>query len=179
MTPPDPLSRVLFRGRTMDRKTAAALAVIERRLGYELTVVQGAYNPGVRASGGTHDRGGVVDLAPYDHRRKVRELRDLGFAAWFRPAIGGLWGAHIHAVMIGHQDLSAPAQAQVDAFKALRDGLAGGRPDPNPYRPDVEPFSYEAAWRDDMLRQRIAGLKARRQRLTDRISAAKAKITYS
>jgi hypothetical protein len=178
-TPPDPLAKVLFRGKTMDRKTAAALAIAERRLGYELTVVQGAYNAGgVRQSAGTHDGGGVVDLAPFDAKRKVKVLRDLGFAAWHRPAIPGLWGAHIHAVMRGHQDLAPAAGAQVVSYLAGRDGLAGNSVDPDPYRPDVEPFSYAKAWRDDLLRQRIRGFKAQRQKLADRISATRAKIAY-
>lgn len=178
-TRPDPLAKVTFRGKTMDRKTATALAIAERRLGYELTAVQGAYNPGgVGASAGTHDRGGVVDLAPYDHARKVKTLRDLGFAAWYRPAIKGLWGAHIHAVMIGHQDLAPLAAAQVIDYKAGRDGLRGGKPDPNRYRPNVEPFNFAHAWRDDLLRQRIKGLNARRKALAEKASALRARLTY-
>jgi hypothetical protein len=177
-TMPDPLTRVTFRGKTMDRKTAAALAIAEDRLGYELAVVQGSYNPGVGASAGTHDRGGVVDLAPYDRERKVRVLRRLGFAAWFRPAIPGLWGAHVHAVMIGHQDLAPAAAQQVTAYRAGLDGLAGGDKDPNPYRPDAEPFSFAAAWRDGLLEKRIKGYKARIASLRERISASRARITY-
>lgn len=176
---PDPLDKVTFRGQPMDRKTAAALAIAERRLGYELTVVQGSYNAGgVRQSAGTHDRGGVVDLAPFDHANKVRVLRDLGFAAWHRPAIPGLWSAHVHAVMIGHQDLARAAADQVDAFRAGLDGLAAGRRDPNPYRPGVEPFNYAKAWRDDLLRQRIRGIAARRKTLLEKASALRARITY-
>ena len=176
---PDPLDRIQFRGKTMDRKTAAALAIAERRLGYQLSVTQGCYNAGgVSASAGTHDRGGVVDLAPYDHAHKVRVLRRLGFAAWYRPAISGLWGAHIHAVMIGHQDLSPSAARQVESYKDGRDGLASNREDPNPYRPDVEPFSFAKAWRDDLLVQRIRGLGARIDTLQERISAARSRLTY-
>lgn len=176
---PDPLERITFRGRTMDRKTAAALAVAEQRLGYDLTVAQGAYNPGgVGASGGTHDKGGVVDLSAWDRKRKVKVLRDLGFAAWYRPAIAGLWGPHIHAVMIGHQDLAPAAVNQVAAYKAGLDGLKGGRRDPNPYRPNVQPFSYAAAWRDDLLRSRNTGLRARVKALRDRMAANRAAITY-
>ena len=76
--------------KTVDWKTRAALEEAERRLGYPLTVVQGSYNTGgVPASGPTHDGGGVVDLQPFDWQRKVRVLRDIGFAAWHRPATGG------------------------------------------------------------------------------------------
>lgn len=183
MTTPDPLERITFRGKTMDRKTAAALAVAERRLGYDLTVVQGSYNPGgVGASGGTHDEGGVVDLSPWDRKRKVRVLRDLGFAAWYRPKLvrnGKLiWNAHIHAVLMGHQDLAPAAARQVTSFRALRDGLAGNGVDPNPYRPRVTPFNFSAAWRDDLLRSRNTSLRARIKALRDRVAANRAAITY-
>ncbi|MBB3041035.1 hypothetical protein [Nocardioides soli] len=179
MPTPNPLAIVTFRGRRMDRKTATALAIAEQRLGYELTVTQGCYNTGgVSASAGTHDRGGVVDLAPYDHVHKVKVLRDLGFAAWYRPAIAGLWPAHIHAVMIGHQDLAPSAARQVPAYLAGRDGLTGNRLDANAYRPDVEPFDFAAAWRDGLLRQRIKGIKARRKTLADKASRLKSQITY-
>jgi hypothetical protein len=168
---PHPLEKVTFRGKTMDRKTAAALAILERRLGYELSVTQGCYNAGVVvASAGTHDKGGVIDLAPYDYAAKVRHLRLLGFAAWYRPTLPGEWSAHIHAVMIGHQDLSGSAQDQVTQFKAGTDGLAGHRPDPNRFHPAVEPFDFRAAWHDDLLRQRIRGLRARRKTLRDKLS---------
>ncbi|WP_345528390.1 glycoside hydrolase family 25 protein [Nocardioides endophyticus] len=136
------------RPKPVDWKTRAALEAAERRLGYRLTVVQGSYNPGgVRQSGGTHDGGGVVDLLAWDWRRKVRVLRSIGFAAWYRPAISGLWGAHIHAVLIDHGKLSASAAAQVASYRAGRDGLKGNRADtfwrPSPipvfdYPPPVE-----------------------------------------
>lgn len=179
MSTPNPLDHVTFRGKTMDRKTAAALAIAEQRLGYELTVVQGCYNVGgVGASAGTHDLGGVIDLSPFDWQRKVRVLRGLGFAAWHRPTLPGVWGEHIHAVMIGHQDLAPAAARQVVSFKAGRDGLAGNGIDPDKYHPDVEPFNFAAAWRDDLLRQRMKGLSARIKALQEKRSAAKTRITY-
>lgn len=178
-TSKNPLDKVAFGGRTTDRKTAAALSVVEKRLGYNLTLAQGSYNPGgVGASGGTHDRGGVVDLAPFDHVNKVRELRKVGFAAWYRPAIKGLWGAHIHAVLMNHQDLSPSAANQVVAYRAGKDGLKGNRDDPNNFRPNVQPFSYAAWVADGNKRERISNLKARRARLLDQISATRARITY-
>ncbi len=176
---PDPLERITFRGKTMDRKTAAALAVAERRLGYELTVTQGAYNAGgVGASAGTHDRGGVIDLAKFDADNKVKVLRDLGFAAWRRLPSQGPWPEHIHAVMVGHQDLAPAAAEQVIDYKAGLNGLATKAPDSNTYRPDVEPFNFAKAWRDDLLRQRISGIQARRKKLLDQISGLRQKITY-
>lgn len=171
---PDPMALITFRGKKLDRKTAAAMAVAEQRLGYELTIVQG-YNPSnMTTSAGTHGKG-AVDLAPYDQARKVKVLRDLGFAAWYRPPIKGLWNAHIHAVMIGHQQLTPPAARQVAAFKAGRDGLASNAIDTNKYRPQVKPFNYAVWWNDGLLEQKIHGLQARRKKLLDRISALKAR----
>jgi len=127
----------------VDWKTRAALEEAQRRLGYPLTIVQGSYNHGgVSASAGTHDGGGVVDLLAWDWRNKVRVLRSLGFAAWHRPTIRGLWGEHIHAVLIDHGRLSSSAAAQVASYRAGRDGLKGNRPDPF-WRPRPIPvFEY-------------------------------------
>lgn len=175
----DPLEVISYGGSRTDRKTAAALDAAARRLGYELTVVQGSYNPGgVGASGGTHDKGGVVDLSPFEHARKVKVLRDLGFAAWYRAPRPGVWGAHIHAVLIGHQNLSPSAHSQVLDYQAGLNGLADNAKDPNPYRPVVENFNYAKYLRDEELVTKIKGLNARIKRLQDKVSAAKAKLTY-
>jgi GH25 family lysozyme M1 (1,4-beta-N-acetylmuramidase) len=130
----------------VDWKTRAALEEVERRLGYPLTVVQGSYNNGkVSASAGTHDAGGVVDLLAWDWRRKVAALRDVGFAAWHRPAVAGLWGAHIHAVLVDHGRLAPGAASQVVAYRAGRDGLKGNRVDGFPRPTPVPVFSYPPA----------------------------------
>lgn len=176
---PDPLDRVTFRGKTMDRKTAAALAVLEQRLGYELTVVQGCYNAGaVEQSAGTHDRGGAVDLAPYDGVRKMRKAREIGFDAWVRLPSEGPWSEHVHMVLHGHQDLAPAAYRQTIAYDNGLNGLASNLPDRYPYRPARDDFSFAAYWRDDLLRQRIKGLSARIKSLREKRSAARAKITY-
>lgn len=136
---PNPYDRVTFRGKTVDHLTMAALQECERRLGYDLTIVQGSYNAGgVSASAGTHDGGGVVDLLEWDHQRKCRVLREVGFAAWYRPTIPGLWNAHIHAVLVGHDRLAASAERQVAAYRAGRNGLANNAADPT-WRPDPIP----------------------------------------
>lgn len=130
---PHPYDRTTYDGRTVDWLTRAALEDTAKRLGYDLTLHQGSYNAGkVSASAGTHDGGGVVDLAPWDHTRKVRELRRTGFAAWYRPTIPGVWGAHIHAVLIGNAKLSAGAAAQVQDYLAGRNGLANKGADDGP-----------------------------------------------
>jgi hypothetical protein len=132
---PKPYDKTTYDGNTVDWLTRAALEATAKRLGYAdgLTITQGSYNAGgVAASSGTHDGGGVVDLAPFDHVAKVRELRRTGFAAWYRPAIPGLWPAHIHAVLIGNAKLAPSARRQVSAYLARRDGLAGNGPDNGP-----------------------------------------------
>ena len=130
---PKPYDLTTYAGKRVDWLTRVALEAVAQRLGYDLTIVQGSYNAGgVAASAGTHDGGGAVDLAPYDHARKVLELRRAGFAAWYRPAIPGLWGAHVHAVLIGNKRLSAGARAQVAEYLAGYDGLAGDGRDTGP-----------------------------------------------
>lgn len=97
----------------MDRKTMAFALQMEAELGYQLTIVQGCYNPGgVSASGGTHDGGGVIDLAAYDWQRKVRVAADLGAFVYHRPYIQGLWGEHVHLGIRDHGRLSQAAQDQ-------------------------------------------------------------------
>lgn len=141
---PPPFEKTLFgdtRKRTVDWKTRAALEEAERRLGYTLTLTQGSYNTTVKASAKTHWEGGVVDLAPFDHENKVRVLREIGFAAWYRPRSSS-WPPHIHAVLIDHGNLHPQAKAQVDQYRKGTDGLAGHRHDPTP-RPDPIPvFRY-------------------------------------
>jgi GH25 family lysozyme M1 (1,4-beta-N-acetylmuramidase) len=130
----------------VDWKTRAALEEAERRLGYRLTVVQGSYNNGkVKASGPTHDGGGVVDLLAWDWRRKVRVLREVGFAAWHRTERPGLWGEHIHAVLIEHGRLDPSAAAQVVSYRAGRDGLKGNRVDDFPRPSPIPVFHYPPA----------------------------------
>lgn len=123
----DAFDRVIFRGKLMDKKTQSFLVAMEAELGYELTVLQGCYNVGgVAASAGTHDGGGVVDLAPYDWENKVRVGRKLGGFGWHRPALPGVWGEHIHIGIRNHGRLSPSAQSQQRDYDATppRDGLA-------------------------------------------------------
>lgn len=130
---PRPYDLTTHDGKRVDYLTHLALLEVEARLGYSLTVTQGSYNAGgVKASAGTHDGGGVVDLAPYDAAEKVLQLRKLGFAAWYRAELPGVWGPHIHAVLIGNRRLSAGARHQVDEYLAGRNGLANRMPDNGP-----------------------------------------------
>jgi hypothetical protein len=84
---------------------------------------------GAGASAGTHDGTSVMDvsvsgLTYAEIMWLVRCLRLVGFAAWYRPYLPGVWPAHIHCVLIGAAGLSRAAANQVPAFKNRRDGLA-------------------------------------------------------
>jgi hypothetical protein len=77
----------------------------------------------------------------------VRVLRDLGFAAWYRPRLvknGRLvWNSHIHAVLIGNEKMSEAARRQVVAYKAGRNGLKDNGPDPHPRPAVIHPYRYD------------------------------------
>lgn len=131
-----PYERVTYQGKTMNRRTMAMVQQAEDYLGYDLTIYQGSYHPGVSASGGTHDGGGALDFAPWDWQKKVRVFRQVGFAAWHRPTLAGQWDEHIHAIAIGDKEMSDAARKQVQDYYAHLDGLARHQPDrswrPNP-----------------------------------------------
>ena len=117
---------VMWRGRKLNVKTILMLQSAERRLGQRLVITQGSFNSTVKASGRTHDRGGVVDISVRDSdsttARKVRILRKEGFAAWhrlpsqFKPE--DKVPEHIHAVSLFDRDLSAAAGRQERDYRA-------------------------------------------------------------
>lgn len=135
--PVSPGSRVTYLGRTVNTRTRAMLQEAQSRAGRSVSLTQGSYNPGVGSSAGTHDGGGVVDisvsgLSSTTRTNVVRQLREVGFAAWYRTAIPGVWGPHIHAVAVSDPDLATAAQAQVGDYYLGRDGLAGHGSDTGP-----------------------------------------------
>lgn len=142
----DAFDKVVFRGRLMDKKCRAFLMAMEEKLGYELTVMQGNYNPGgVAQSGGTHDGGGVVDLTAYDWKNKIKVASDLGGFAFHRDYIQGLWGEHLHIGIRDHGRLSDAAQAQQVDWDARppRNGLKGHSLLTGQYHPGKEiTFKY-------------------------------------
>lgn len=139
-----------------DARTAEMLAEAER-LGGNLPVTQGSYNTSVSASAGTHNGGGALDfsvrgLTRAQINRRVKALREVGFAAWFRPARPGVWGPHIHAIAIGTKDLAPLAKTQVKAYRSGRDGLKGNGVDIH-RNLGVAPTTwerYQAAKEDEM-----------------------------
>lgn len=156
MTTPIAFQYIAWRGATVDRKTVELLKIAERRLGYEIDVIKGHSVAGSGSvSATTHNKGGVCDLQPADHEDKVKVLRDLGCAAWFRPAIAGLWTDHVHFVVCRHGNLDPAAARQVVSYDAGRNGLANNGIDPNRYHPNVPDFSYDKARNDNVLRRKI------------------------
>ena len=175
----DPYVILLRDGKKVDALTDAALKRAEKRLGYSLTITQGSYNAGgVAASAGTHDGGGVVDLMPWDWQNKVTALRAVGFAAWYRPAIPGLWPSHCHAVLIGHAKLAPVAFRQVQAYLARRDGLKDNGPDSDPGWTNTARYTVESFKADAQrvrITERVTAKKSRIATLRDQIRALRAK----
>lgn len=135
--PPMDMTRVPYSGVTINIRTRILLS----RIGV-FTLSQGSYHPGFSASGGTHDGGGVIDVAVGGRDgtwrfNTVLALRKVGFAAWLRSPAEG-FPYHIHAVAIGDREMSPSAHAQVLSYFNGRNGLAnnaadsftGGRPYP-------------------------------------------------
>ena len=110
-------------------------------------ITQGSYNDNGPASFGTHLGGGVVDISViqlpeylilYDEIEPlIAALRSAGFAAWLREAdeVYPGTGIHIHAVAIGDQELSYPAQQQLTGKSGYFRGFDGlptsGTPGPD------------------------------------------------
>jgi len=181
---PDPTEVITFRGKQLDRRTAALLTVVEKDLGYELTVVQGKNPGGVSASAGTHDGIGVVDLSPFDWRNKVAVGRKHGLDIWHRMPSEGPWAEHCHGVIHGHpEDVAPVAVRQTGAYDRHTNGLANDAPDTFFFHPDRPPvFSYVAWWkdqqaqkRDDITRANVKKWRSTRKRLAERISALRAR----
>lgn len=125
--------------RVVNQRTKVMLNAAASLYGASILLTQGSYNRGgVAASAGTHDGGGVVDIAVgqnhADRLRLVQCLRRVGFFAWLRTPAQG-FGYHIHAVAIGDRELSSGARAQVVQGFQDRNGLAGRGPDP-----DADPY---------------------------------------
>ncbi|RAO46158.1 hypothetical protein GAR06_03022 [Micromonospora saelicesensis] len=136
-----PGAKVSRDGYVVNARTQAMLAEAQRLLGYTLVLDQGSYNPGGDpTSAGTHDGGGVVDIAvtgmtAAKRTAVTRALRQVGFAAWVRNPNQGDWPWHIHATAINDTDLSSQAQHQVGDYYLGMNGLANQGPDDGPQIP--------------------------------------------
>jgi hypothetical protein len=177
-TKPDPHELIAWRGVTIDRCTAAAIVVCEQELGYELTLIK-AHDAGApgSVSSTTHNGLGVVDFAPYDWQNKLRALKKF-MAANHRVPAQGPWSEHIHACSFCTIGMDPLAVAQIRDYnhKPPLDGLAGHRPDPDPWRhPAQQVFDFDAYWTDTLLQQRITTIRGRLKKVADRISALRAR----
>jgi peptidoglycan hydrolase-like protein with peptidoglycan-binding domain len=125
-------------GIIINTRTRDMLAEAQRLLNRTLPLSQGSYNPGGDpTSAGTHDGGGVVDIAVDGMTASTRTavakvLRQVGFAAWVRNPSQGDWPWHIHAVAISDTDLSTQAQNQVGDYYLGMNGLANQGADDGP-----------------------------------------------
>ena len=158
----DPYGLTEIDGHTVDNLTAAALEAATKEFAPGFRIMQGSHNPGgVAASGNTHDGGGVVDLEPTDGdwEGAVAALRKIGFAAWIRnvPGYGQAGeGAHIHAVLIGNEQLSPNAELQVQSYLNNDDGLSGSRPDDGPREWINNRFVWSDPGKDERWRETVA-----------------------
>lgn len=103
---------------------------------FDFIVVQGSYSGSVAASGGTHDRGGAIDIHTRSYNKgtvddMVKALRMAGFAAWSRGRGFDRFDPHIHAIAIGDRELSSSAASQVQEYFNGGDGLVGSAADPD------------------------------------------------
>jgi peptidoglycan hydrolase-like protein with peptidoglycan-binding domain len=136
-------TRVSVDGQTVNVRTREMLQraefIMRNKFGHEgfdFGVVQGSYTSAVSQSGGTHDRGGAMDLHTRTLPRgtvddMVKSLRMAGFAAWSRGRGFDNFDPHIHAIAIGDRELSTQARNQVSEYFAGGDGLVGSTPDPD------------------------------------------------
>jgi hypothetical protein len=140
--PPEDYTRLEVNGWTINQRTFAMLTHARELYGGELeingyAITQGSYHDNGAASFGTHLGGGAVDLSVLrrgtytvlwdDVEPLIHALRVAGFAAWLRE-YGELYPdspIHIHAIAIGDQELSVPAQDQLTGEAGYFRGFSG------------------------------------------------------
>lgn len=132
------MQRVTVDGHTLNKRTADMLALWQFNCLENFLVVQGSYNAGVvKASAGTHDGGGALDISVFGmtlvHKRwVVKQGRLAGFMAYYRTPLPGVWNEHIHAGALGDPEASDGLKQQFVEYRAGQDALADHRPDPGP-----------------------------------------------
>jgi len=163
-----PYDVIDFRGHKFDRLTVAAILDAERMLGRQFRISQGSYAGGFGPSAGTHDGGGAGDSIPAnlaEARADERVLRSVGFMAYVRPPIPGLWGLHVHWGLLGNRKASAALRAQFAEYAAGGDGLKGNAPDTGPRE------FVDVRYRWQRGAQRIATARVRIDRALDALAA--------
>jgi TP901 family phage tail tape measure protein len=109
--PVDDYSRVRYGNKTFNARTVRMLKRAEERYGSPFEFYQGSYSTNVKASMGTHDGGGAVDIKPPSNITKaLTALSQAGFWAKWRDKMKP---PHIHAIAYGDKELSAAARKQL------------------------------------------------------------------
>lgn len=179
-----PMARTTHDGHVVNWRTKAALLVAEDKLNYKLTLLQGSYSTAVAGSAGTHDGGGVIDLPANDVTRKLRALKNVGFAAFHRKynwdGRGG--SEHIHACLTGDKEMAPLAKLQCQGFLENRDGL-GGWPFgvDNSYHPDPPVVFDYHEWQSERkflsdLRRQLKVLFRQREKVNQDIDELRKRI---
>jgi hypothetical protein len=149
-----------FGSKRVNTRTSLMLSAADRTLPWTLKVSQGSYcvlqkSGCAKASAGTHDGGGSIDLkasslSKTQRWRTVQALRQVGFAAWLRvpSQCGGCWSTHIHAVAIGDTDMwqknkKYTNRDQVGDYFVGRNGLASHKRDNTPAKYRVPFITWE------------------------------------
>jgi hypothetical protein len=132
----DAYDRVTYRGVTLNKRTAAAVIQAQRLYGRAFnSIPQGSYHATTSQSAGTHDGGGAIDVFDSDLDAVQRVMRKVGFAAWHRTLLPGVWDPHCHAIMLGDKEMSSEARQQVTDYSNYIDGLAGHDTPDNTWHP--------------------------------------------
>jgi hypothetical protein len=130
------MAKVIFRGVTLDSRTARMMDVVALRARPKIVPTQGSFSTSVKASGGTHSGSGAIDLSVrrLDDPRVnaiVKLMRQVGFAAWHRLVSDGFKAPHIHGIAVDAPGLSDQAAQQVASLRRGRNGLKSQALDPH------------------------------------------------
>lgn len=117
-------------------------------------IFQYCYNSTVAASAGTHDRGGVLDMAQLSDTA-LRVFRECGVAAQHRTVAQGFSGAHNHAFWIGCPHMSPGLAYQQSEYLNGRNGLVSRGPITGP---KVKPITWKQALSDYNKKQPPVGV---------------------
>lgn len=132
-----PGTRQAYSGVTLNARTIAMLKAAGHRISAScvLDPTKGSYTGPDNSSKATHAGGGAVDLSirtlcGLRPRGVVKQLRKVGFAAWFRNWPGN---QHIHAVAVSDPDMATETafpgwfdmREQVVDFAQGKDGTSG------------------------------------------------------
>jgi TP901 family phage tail tape measure protein len=107
----DDYARVSYGSKTFNARTVRMLKKAEEKYGSPFEFYQGSYSTKIKASMGTHDGGGAVDIKPPSNITKaLAALSQAGFWAKWRDKMKP---PHIHAIAYGDKELSAAARKQL------------------------------------------------------------------